>query len=211
MPVIRFHFQIYKIYGTKQLGEQSSLAWPFFLKTPTCFPLIKSQDLVHSIYTNATVIAISLKWQSISWFPVILHWSSRYQTVNCRVGGFNLENISITVVVFPTMVENSNYKWSPGETIASQGWIWSLHLLARLIYQEFRKFSSFSLSSMNNHQHLFKKKHNLKFAINVGHAHDVGDHLFVINGLTLYYAHHISTLKAPLSTISFLSRKREGR
>ena len=28
LPVI--HFQIYMIYGTKQLGEQSSLAWTFF-------------------------------------------------------------------------------------------------------------------------------------------------------------------------------------
>lgn len=141
MPVI--HFQIYEIYGTKQLGEQSSLAWPFFFKIPTCLTLIKCQDLDHSIYTNATVVAISLKWQSISWFPVIVHWSSRYQTVNCRVGGFNLENISITVVVFPTMAENFNYKWSPGET--SQGWIGPLHLPTRLLYQEFQKFRFFSL------------------------------------------------------------------
>ena len=36
---------------------------------------------------------------------------------------------------------------------------------------------------MNNYQHLFKKKHSLKIVIKVGHAHDVGDHLFVINGL----------------------------
>ena len=36
----------------------------------------------------------------------------------------------------------------------------------------------------------------MKFALNVGHAHDVGDHLFVINGL-LYapYKHVEGTIK----------------